>query len=226
MPSILLGAQSGVDVSPNTYPSVRGAVMVYHGLWQVASDANYLNPYNFFTQQLRNWGWHVVSVENAYTGSTSYLTTSFNGDGTGAAYLSSILAEWEDDVAAVQSVVGSLPVVVAGWSWGGLHALHSAASSTTKADAWAVHLPAADPNYLTEFSSYDLSALSDFNETDLAAQQGFCSYATDDTRVGYAAAQQLIIDTGCDSVEYTSLGHSTTFVTIQDMLDWFWGLSF
>lgn len=198
----------------------KGNLVLLHGL----ND----DPSSFLAQSVfadlrdallaQEWTVTVPAIDGDGSGQATYLQGQFTADPTGATHLADWLAQWDDIVTSVESTYGAARLMVVGISWGGLYALHAMAHSNC--DACAVHLPAADPNYLTEFSSYDLGALSTFPESELSAKPTLIQWATDDTRVGYTAAQSLAAAVGADTREYTSLGHSTTTETNVDVARW------
>lgn len=113
--------------------------------------------------------------------------------------------------------------LVGGISYGGLHAMMSAAT-TGWFKAWFAHVPVTYINALTEYSSvgnvpqfnpfYDVSALK--NTT------GWISWGTADTRTNYLLTQQLAWRMGSSVTKmgYTGETHDTTEQNVTDILSW------
>lgn len=204
-----------------TVPFLKGYIVLFHGLGYSYNTFRSEPIFNQLELGLASLGYGVRVSDMTGDGPSmaSYLQTQFGADDTGANVLSAALTHWETQVADIQSLYPDVPLLAGGISWGGLYALQVAGRATTKPDGYFVHLPAADPNYLTEFTSYGLSSLSDFDEASMT-QPGYISYATDDTRVGYTTAETLKAAVGADGTVYTSLGHNTTAATNQAIFEW------
>lgn len=210
-----------------TAPNLNGFIVLFHGLNYSHNSFRSERIFNRLELGLANLGYgvRVSDMTGDGSGMASYLQTEFDNDDTGANVLSDVLSYWETEVADIQTSYPDIPVLAGGISWGGLYALQVAGRATTKPDGYFVHVPAADPNYLTEFTSYGLSSLSDFDEAAMT-QPGYISYSTDDTRVGYTAAETLKAAVGADGTVYTSLGHNTTADSNQAIFTWLHDASF
>lgn len=212
-------AAAGFNSDPRPH---RGRVIVVHGLNTTAALYRSTSPFNTLEHSLaeQNWAVHTIPITGEGTGTTqaTNLQTQFNADTTGANARSQWLTDYDTYVAGLPTVDG--PTVVLGISWGGLLALQAAGRASTLPDAFMAHLPACDPNFLTEFTTYTLTALADLNEAAMT-MPGYISWATDDTRVGYTDAKTLAQTTlGCDWHEYTSLGHVTDLEVVRNLLAW------
>lgn len=201
----------------------RGRFLVYHGLNYTAASFVADSTYLSIVTGLQGQGFEVtvpsVTGEGTGTAQATYLQGRFNADATGANEKATILADYDTLKATIPN--DGAPLYLLGISWGGLHVAHIAGNRTVS--GFVMHLPALDPNNLTEFSSYSLSTLETFNTSAIAAipsiaSRGWCSYADDDTRVGHVAQPAFITATGCTAKHYTTLGHTTNATTVTDML--------
>lgn len=228
--SVLVGAAASGLSAPPAVSVNKGIIILVHGLAASAASFRSETVFRDFELTLACLGWavYVPSITGDGANQASYLQTSFNSNDSGSVELASVLSQWETWVTAAQAAASgdNLPVVVGGISWGGLYAAQIAGRAATQPDGMFVHLPACDPNYLTEFTGYGLSSLGDFNEAGMISAPNtprvpsLISYATDDTRVGYTAAATLATDIGADTQVYASLGHNTTPATVHAMVEW------
>lgn len=219
------GTASGSTI---TVPDFNGFIVLFHGLHYDRSRFRGEKPFRHLELGLASLGYGVVVSDMTGDGSSqaSYLQDQFDLDDTGANVLSDVLTYWETTVSAIQTDYPSLPILAAGISWGGLYALQVAGRASTLPDAVFVHVPATDPNFLTEFTGYGLASLGDFNEAGMTSAPNtprvptLISYATDDTRVGYTESETLATTVGADTIVYSSLGHNTTDATNRALFDW------
>ena len=199
--------------NPTTY---RGRVIVYHGLGTTAGAFSTTDPFDDLIAGLQDQEWAVSLFD--YDAIVASLTSKFNADATGATYRAEIVDEYDALLPSLPEVGG--PLVLLGISWGGLAAMQCAGRGAVTPDGVVVHLPALDPNLLTEFTSYSLSSLESLNTAVLdTIPDVYASWATDDTRVGYTVAKNLVENIlMCDGHEYTSLGHTTNAAVVSDLL--------
>jgi len=191
-----------------------GTMVVYHGLGTTAAEFTATEPYASLIDGLEAQGWDVI-------------VPAYPSEAVGDAMAANILAA--DPAALRDAWVNQYdhlalhgPVYLLGISWGGLVATNIATHANHTPDGLVLHLPALDPNYLTEFATVDMSAL-----TDLAGFHGtaYVSWATDDTRVGYSTAAAMAGVWGATTREYVTLGHTTNDAVVADLLAYTKGLA-
>lgn len=193
-----------------------GNMVVYHGLGQSAESFAASDPYDDLIAGLRDQGWNVTVAAYSLEGETmaANMQAAFDADPTGATLRDTWVAEHD-------ALVETLPpgrTVVLGISMGGLISSQIAGRAEHRPDALVVHLPALDPNLLTEFTSYPLDGLSALDVDAMAGIPAYVSWATDDTRVGWSEARSLALAIGATGYEYTVLGHTTDSAVVADLL--------
>lgn len=227
--SVLVQASNGLATAHEPFQN-KGIVILIHGLNASASSFRAETIFRVLELQLAALGWavYVPSITGDGSSQASTLQTSFNSNDSGSVELASVLSQWETWVTSARAAASGtgLPVVAGGISWGGLYAIQIAGRATTLPDGLFVHVPASDPNFLTEFTSYGLSSLGDVRGPGLESSAGvprvptLLSYATDDTRVGYTTTATLATDIGADTQIYSSLGHTTNNAVVNALTGW------
>src|SRR5262249_26009612 len=114
--------------------------------------------------------------------------------------------------------------IVAGISWGGLHAL-MAVEFTSLFDAYFVGMPATNLTRLTEFINCNNSNFEPFSSSALlSSRPGFIQYGTADNRVDYTETQRLIATmpslSNLTVSEVQGVGHTTTPETLDKISAW------
>lgn len=204
-------------------PVPRGRIILYHGLNDTASSFRSTPIFNTLITGLQGQGFDVivpsVTGEGTGTAQTSYLQGQFNADATGANQKAVILADFDTVKAGLP--VDSAPLYLAGVSWGGVH-VATIAGNRSGIAGFFMHLPALDPTALTEFSSYSLSTLKNWNTSTIAAisniaTRGWVSYSDGDTRVGNTSQPTFITAVGCEAKHYTTQPHETNATNVADI---------
>ena len=145
----------------------------------------------------------------------------FGHYGTGSGYRIMWLQQFRRVVAWADRRYGQKRLMVAGISWGGMHAMLAACYDHDVA-AYAVSSPVVDPDQLTEFSTDALTALNpNLNgcAPRLNALPGFVGWGDADTRVGDAPVESfLAADRRVRSCRYHDLGHTSDTLTETNMV--------
>lgn len=189
-------------------------MVLVHGLYDTRTSFLSTPEVDYLKDALEAQGFEVQTWEYPNDGATmaAYLQGRFNVDDTGA----NVLQEWEDSFAGLaETFLFDKPTYLVGYSWGGLMAIHMLESFAL--DGAFLHVPATDPNFLTEFASYGLSALAALPTTRASLVPVYAAWALDDTRVGYLATDAWASAVGAVENAYAVLGHNTTYAT-QDAL--------
>src|SRR5262249_51409336 len=153
---------------------------------------------------LFNDGWVVIQpqyAENLSPGlpQSAIYTDVSNDTGHGARYLAQTLHWWDHIVAWIKTTYGNWPIVVFGFSWGGLKAFQIAANRTSTITAYASHhaatvlssIPSAvtSPADFTGISTAGLDTTSTMLNS--VTVPGAIGWGTSDTVVGFTNIQAI-----------------------------------
>lgn len=202
----------------------RTRVILLHGL--NGTPATMLtDPYDKLTYALSRRYQVIVAHE-------PYDTLAIQSDGDqslfgsnrrahGYGYRLRWLSHFRQLVAWADHRYGPKRLVVAGISWGGMHAM-LAACYDPQVLAFAVSSPVVNPDTLTEFSSDALSALN-LNLNGCAhrlnGKHGFIGWGDADTRVGTVAVRSLLRKAPhIESCRYHGLGHTSNSQTDSNIV--------